>query len=192
MASKKAKKNRPTLTTPDLVVLSLLSERPMHGYGLVAELERREVQDWAGISRPQVYYSLEKLAKAGLLRPVSDKADPAGPQRRVYAPTADARHALAEALNRESWAQQRPAPPFLTWAVLSIHARPTTVTKVLEQRRKFLERQIDKETATLDSIRSDEGPAIPIAVAIVELAIRQFQIELEWLSANQAAFGIRP
>ena len=51
------------LTTPDLVLLSLLAERPMHGYQANAELVRREIRDWAGISRPQVYYSLEKLAQ---------------------------------------------------------------------------------------------------------------------------------
>ena len=56
------------LTTPDLVLLSLLAERPMHGYEANAELERRQVRDWAGISRPQVYYSLEKLARLGLVR----------------------------------------------------------------------------------------------------------------------------
>jgi len=51
------------LTTPDLLLLSLLAERPMHGYQANAELERRCVRDWAAISRPQVYYSLEKLAR---------------------------------------------------------------------------------------------------------------------------------
>ena len=55
------------LTTPDLVLLSLLSERPMHGYQANLELERRQVRDWAGISRPQVYYSLEKLQGQGLI-----------------------------------------------------------------------------------------------------------------------------
>ena len=51
---------------PDLVLLSLLAERPQHGYQANLELERRQVRDWAGISRPQVYYSLEKLARAAV------------------------------------------------------------------------------------------------------------------------------
>ncbi|MFI5107117.1 MAG: hypothetical protein ACHP79_19505, partial [Terriglobales bacterium] len=55
------------LTVPDLVLLSLLAEQPMHGYQANLELERRQVEDWAGISRPQVYYSLEKLARLGLV-----------------------------------------------------------------------------------------------------------------------------
>src|SRR5204862_2726071 len=70
---------RARLTTPDLVLLSLLAERPMHGYQANAELERREIRDWAAISRPQVYYSLEKLAKSGMIRPASDKTEAAGP-----------------------------------------------------------------------------------------------------------------
>src|SRR5260370_23716288 len=48
------------LSTADLVLLSLLAERPMHGYQANLELERREIHDWANVSRPQVYYSLEK------------------------------------------------------------------------------------------------------------------------------------
>src|SRR5436853_184716 len=59
---------RVELTTPDLVLLSLLAERPMHGYQANLELERREIRDWANVSRPQVYYSLEKLARGGLIR----------------------------------------------------------------------------------------------------------------------------
>src|ERR1051326_4537554 len=62
-----AMKRAKNLTIADLVLLSLLAERPMHGYQANAELARREVQNWAGISRPQVYYSLQKLSRLGFL-----------------------------------------------------------------------------------------------------------------------------
>ena len=44
-----------------LIVLAVLAEGPLHGYALNAELGRRAVEDWASVSRPQVYYSLKKL-----------------------------------------------------------------------------------------------------------------------------------
>ena len=66
------------------------------------------------------------------------------------------------------------------------------MANVLEHRRAFLEAQVSKEIATLDAIRSDQGPTIPLAAAIVELTIRQFTVELEWLRESQSAFGIRP
>ena len=37
---------RPSLTAADLVVLSLLTERSMHGYELIAEVARQEGSDW--------------------------------------------------------------------------------------------------------------------------------------------------
>src|SRR5438876_9012080 len=95
------------LTTPDLVLMSLLAERPMHGYQANAELERREVRDWAGISRPQVYYSLEKLDRMGLIHAMRGSAPAEGPERQVFATTALGRTALADALEREEWTWQR-------------------------------------------------------------------------------------
>ena len=176
------RKRRDTgLTTPDLVVLGLLAERPMHGYEVVLELERREVRDWAGISRPQVYYSLRKLAGARLIRSVQDGGSARGPERTVYGPTPAARAALADALEREAWATQRPPPPFLTWTALSNHARRPAIRRLVERRRAFLAEQIAKEKATLEAIRRDQGPMIPIAESIVGLAIRQFELEHAWL-----------
>src|SRR6266704_6945111 len=83
-------------TTPDLVLLSLLAERPMHGYQANLELERREIRDWAGISRPQVYYSLEKLARAGLIHASETDEPAAGPERSTFETTAKGRVALAK------------------------------------------------------------------------------------------------
>src|SRR5215831_18275661 len=90
-----------SLTIPDFVLLSLLAERPMHGYQANVELERRQVRDWAGISRPQVYYSLDKLVRLRLLRRMQNREPAAGPERYVFATTAAGRRTLADALDGE-------------------------------------------------------------------------------------------
>src|SRR3981189_2637322 len=86
------------LTTPDLVLLSLLAERAMHGYQANLELERRCIRDWAAISRPQVYYSLEKLAAAGFIRKMQSSEPAAGPERTAVETTPAGRAAPADAL----------------------------------------------------------------------------------------------
>jgi DNA-binding PadR family transcriptional regulator len=169
------------LTTPDLVLLSLLAERSMHGYQANLELVRREVQDWAGISRPQVYYSLEKLARAGLVRAAENAAPAAGPARSVFATTAKGRAALAEALEREEWATQRERPPFLTWVALSWQARPGVFQRQLHRRHEFLEKELAREVATLQSVREEVGHRFHEAVWMVSLMIEQFRTELRWL-----------
>ncbi len=173
---------RSSLTTPDLVVLSLLSEQPAHGYQVVAELERRDVRDWAAISRPQVYYSLQKLADLKLLEEVPSAEQSGGPERKVWQPTAEARRALAEALTHASWTQQRPPNPFITWLALSLHARPATVRKQIQRRKAYVEAQLEKERETLIAVRADTGPTIPIGELVVSYGISAFELELEWLN----------
>ena len=170
------------LTTPDLVLLSLLAERPMHGYEANLELERRQVRDWAGISRPQVYYSLEKLAGLGLVRAAESDEPEAGPERRVFVTAAKGRSALADALEREEWTTQRDRPPFLTWMALSWQARPGVFQRQLERRREFLEKELAREEATLRAIRKEVGHRFHEAVWMVSLIIQQFRLELKWLS----------
>jgi DNA-binding PadR family transcriptional regulator len=169
------------LTTPDLVLLSLLAERPMHGYQANAELERREVRDWAGISRPQVYYSIEKLAQFGLVRASESESAAAGPERRVFQTTAKGRAALADALEREDWTTHHERPPFLTWIALSWQARPGVFGQQIERRRKFLENELSREEATLRSIKKEVGHRFHEAVWMVSLMIERFRGELRWL-----------
>jgi DNA-binding PadR family transcriptional regulator len=169
------------LTTPDLVLLSLLAERPMHGYQANAELERREIRDWAPISRPQIYYSLDKLAGAGLIRATETKEPAAGPERATYQTTAKGRAALSEALAREEWATQRDRPEFLIWLGLSWQATPQTVRTQLARREEFLEREITRERETLESVLKEVGHPYHEAVWMVSLMIQKFEVELRWV-----------
>ena len=174
-------RKRAELTTPDLVILSLLAERGMHGYQVNLELERRDVRDWAGISRPQVYYSLEKLAAAGMIRAGESDEPAAGPERRVFETTAKGTHALSNALEREDWTTQRDRPAFLTWVALSWQARAGVFQKQIARRKKFLESELAREKETLDSILKEVGHPYHEAVWMVTLMSEQIKTELQWL-----------
>jgi DNA-binding PadR family transcriptional regulator len=164
-----------------LVLLSLLAERPMHGYQANLELERREIRDWANLSRPQVYYSMEKLARAGLIRALETGELAAGPERSTYETTTKGRAALAEALEHAEWTTQRDRPAFLTWLGLSWQARHGTVRKQLRRREEYLERELAREKETLESILKEVGHAHHEAVWMVRLMIEQFETERMWL-----------
>jgi DNA-binding PadR family transcriptional regulator len=179
--AKRRETRKTGLTVPDLVLLSLLAEQPMHGYQANLELERRQVQDWAGVSRPQVYYSLEKLARLGLIKEADDPEPALGPERRIFSTTAKGRAALAAALEREDWTNQRDRPPFLTWMALSWQTSPGTVLKQLQRREKFLEGELHRELETLRSVEKEVGHGFHEAVWMIKLVIEQFRTELSWL-----------
>jgi DNA-binding PadR family transcriptional regulator len=169
------------LTTPDLVILSLLAERPMHGYEVNATLENRKIRDWAAVSRPQIYYSLDKLTGLGLIRVTAADAPSAGPERRVFQTTEQGRKRLADALEGAHWTRTRVHQPFLTWLALSWQARPRAFQEQLRQRREFLERQLAEEQATLKDVLQEVGHPYHEAVWMLKLVIAQMELELKWL-----------
>lgn len=191
-----------SLTPADLVVLSLLAERPMHGYELNRELERREVQDWAGVSRPQVYYSIKKLAEGGFITVVGPSSrigkqaealnPPLGPERTTWTSSASGRRSLATELARPAWTTQRPPSPFLTWLALSTHADKPVVSRQVARRRAFLEEQIARERGTLAAIEKDEGEMVKVAGLMVKLTLRQFEAELAWLPEVERELDLAP
>jgi DNA-binding PadR family transcriptional regulator len=178
-----------SLTLADLVVLSLLAERPMHGYELWAELVRRQVHDWAAISKPQVYYSLRKLDTERHIELARRSGDSLGPERRVYRPSARGRRALADALARADWATQRPPAPFHTWMVLSWQARPRDFAAQIARRRSFLAQELEHERAALEYIIAETSTSSDAAM-MVRLVIRLFDTELVWL--EEVARRYRP
>ena len=179
------------LTVPDLVLLSLLAEQPMHGYQANLELERRQVQDWAGVSRPQVYYSLEKLARLGLIRESGDQEPALGPERRVFATTAKGRAALASALERADWTTHRERPPFLTWMALSWQASSAVMREQLKRRKEFLLRELAREDETLRAVEQEVGHKFHEAFWMISLVIEQFRTELRWLDQVTAELNQR-
>jgi len=179
------------LTTPDLVLLSLLAERPMHGYQANLELERRQVRDWAGISRPQVYYSLEKLARLGFIRNASSDEPVGGPERSVFATSAAGRAALADALESEEWTTQRERPAFLTWIALSWQARAGVFERQVRRREKFLQAELAREVDTLRAVRAEVGHRFHEAVWMLSLTIQQIRTELRWLRKMAREVGKR-
>jgi len=180
-----------SLTTPDLVVLSLLAERPMHGYEVNAELERRQARDWVAISRPQIYYSLEKLTQLKLLAEIKTREPAIGAERRVFTTSARGRTALAAALANENWTGQRDRPAFLTWLALSWQAEPAVVKDQVHRRQKFLKSEIAREEKTLEAVLNEVGHPYHEAVWMISLVIEQIKLELGWLQKLDRELPLR-
>jgi DNA-binding PadR family transcriptional regulator len=174
-------RERADLTTADLVLLSLLAEQPMHGYQANRELERREIRDWAAISRPQVYYSIGKLARLGFIRKAQASAAAGGPKKQSFAASHQGLAALAGALEKEYWCIGRERPRFLTWLALSWQARGGAFQRQLRRREEFLRKELARERDTLGSVLDEVGHPYHEAVWMLTLMIAQLETELRWL-----------
>jgi DNA-binding PadR family transcriptional regulator len=169
------------LTTADLIVLSLLAERAMHGYELLGEYERQEVADWASVSKAQVYYAIQKLAGLKMIVPMSEPSAEGERDRTVYSPTKRGHAQLTNSLTQLTWATARIAQPFSTWLGLSIHLNRADVVEVLHARQAFLREELARERASLNFIQTLTSQRAKAGDAIVRLVIRQMEVELEWI-----------
>jgi DNA-binding PadR family transcriptional regulator len=169
------------LTKADLIVLSLLAERPMNGYELIGEYERQEVADWASVSKAQVYYAIQKLEGLALIAPSLQESSTGSRERTIYRPTKTGSIELVKSLVNEEWAKARVAQPFSTWLGLSIHISAAEKRKVLRAREKFIQGEIAREKASLTYIETLDSPRAKVGYEIVKLVIRQFEAELEWI-----------
>lgn len=74
-------RNETTRGQLDLLVLSVLASRPLHGYGIVCELRRRSGAELE-LAEGTLYPALHRLERDGLL--ASSWSDDAPRRRRVY------------------------------------------------------------------------------------------------------------
>jgi len=176
------------LTTADLVVLAIfLGHGPMHGYELVKKLEEADVEDWAPISVPQVYYSLRKMAELGLIRQDQNTEASLGPSRVIYKPAKSALSQLKLALKKEAWVHHRVPTPFTTWIALASHADIGTIKAQFDRREKYLKTEVKREEKTLAQLDTATGPGVKSAKAMISLAIAQMQTEIVHLPDLQNA-----
>ncbi len=169
------------LTKADLIVLSLLAERPMNGYELIGEYERQEVADWASVSKAQVYYAIQKLEGLALIASSLQESSTGTRERTIYRPTKTGSAELGKSLVNEEWARARVAQPFSTWLGLSIHISAAEKQKVLRERENFIKGEITREQASLAYIKTLNSARAKVGYEIVRLVIRQFEVELEWI-----------
>jgi DNA-binding PadR family transcriptional regulator len=173
--------SEPTLTQADMVVLSLLLERPMHGYDLVQEYNRQEVRDWAFVSRAQVYYALRKLEQSRLIAAdaTAEAIDLRG--KTVYTVTTEGQAALERQLLGDQWIEQRYPQPFTTWMGLSIHCTEAERREMITRRRAFLERELQREQKSYDLVATMTSARAQAGLKIIALTIDLIETELKWL-----------
>lgn len=161
--------------------MSLLHERPMHGYELNAELERRNVRAWAAISRAQVYYSLSKLQECGYLEWAPEDGENADQRRRVCKVTPSGKKAYSRALIASAWHEECPLNASITWTTLAAHLDRTAFLVQVKRRKAFLLSLIAQKEYIVDRISVPNSRQEEMARASVRFMIATCKAELAWI-----------
>lgn len=94
----------PSGITTRILLLSLLSTRPMHGYELRQVMEQRHMHRWANIQYGSIYRGLQQMTREGLLVEDGEEREGNRPTRTVFKITESGGEELKKLL-REVWSQ---------------------------------------------------------------------------------------
>ncbi|MDJ0712482.1 MAG: PadR family transcriptional regulator [Woeseiaceae bacterium] len=164
-------------------MLGILTSGPAHGHGMWARLSDCDIEDWAEVSRAQVYYSIKKLAEQNLICPVANAPSDTAREKQTWRITREGRNALRKALASDHWITSRRVQPFITWVGWSELATAAARRRITTKRKAFLEQEVSRERATLAEVRElpADTPALGVTISMIRYAIRQYELELEWL-----------
>jgi len=158
-------------------VLAMLAKEPSHGYELRARLQQALGPAGDAMNAGQIYVTLSRLEKAGLVTCEQAAGLPDRPDRKVYALTADGQQRVAAWVTDTSW----PGPGLAEFHLKLIAAAAARLADPLAiidaQRRELLRGLRDTQRAAMA-----EPPGSDAALLLEGIVLR-LQADLRWLEA---------
>jgi DNA-binding PadR family transcriptional regulator len=159
------------------VVLALLAKEPSHGYQLRARLGQALGPLGEAMNAGQIYVTLTRLEKAGLVVSERSAGLPDRPDRKMYALTPAGQDRVAGWLTEVSWPRPDLAEFHLKLIAAAAAGLADPITIVDAQRRELLRRLRDAQRAAMaEPDRSD-------AALLLEGIVLRLQADLRWLEA---------
>lgn len=155
------------------VLLGLLAKEPAHGYELKQLLDERLGQLSPPVNIGQIYTTLRRLERDGLVRS-AEVSQLDRPDKRVFELTAQGRDDLEEWL-AETTVDVRVREPFFLKLVVAMNGGGRDPLALVDRHRRALLRRL-REVQTLEDL-----DARPVERMVVEGAILHLQADLRWL-----------
>jgi DNA-binding PadR family transcriptional regulator len=163
-----------------LLLLGVLSRKPLHGYELRQELEKWAASRWANVAYGSIYHALGKLNKDGLVQIVDTEGASGGPARTVYEITEAGKTEFARLL-RGYWIEIRPLIDPLQVAIAFMdHLSTEELLDVLRRRALLVRAELEMFKYGVEVKMRDAGVPRHIA-ANMRLALGRQEVELTWL-----------
>ncbi|MGH3066979.1 MAG: PadR family transcriptional regulator [Streptosporangiaceae bacterium] len=167
------------------VVLALLAKEPSHGYELRTRLRQALGAVGDALNAGQIYVTLTRLEKAGLVTSEQSAGLADRPDRKVHALTPAGQQRVADWLTEVSWPRPDLAEFHLKLVAAAAARLADPVTIVDAQRRELLRRLRDAQRAAL--AEPDRSPA----GLLLEGIVLRLQADLRWLEACERAWTRR-
>lgn len=162
-------------------LLALLRQQPRHGYELRNRFTAALGGHWA-LNSGQIYSSLERLARDGLVAAVSVEKG-GGPERRIWALTERGAAELAAWLQAPVPRDDRLRDELYLKLVLAVLTAAERPDAVIQAQRRQLFRELHDLTVRRNALDPDRELA---RILLLDSAILHTEAELRWLDMVEA------
>ncbi len=166
-------------------MLALLAKEPSHGYELRARLRGALGPVGESMNPGQIYVTLTRLEKAGLVTCEHAAGLAERPDRKVYALTAAGQQRVAGWLAEVAWPRPDLAEFHLKLIAAAAAGLADPVSIVDMQRRELLRRLRDAQRAAMAE------PDRSAAALLLEGIVLRLQADLRWLEACERNWTAR-
>ncbi|HEV7965101.1 MAG TPA: PadR family transcriptional regulator [Actinoplanes sp.] len=167
------------------VVLALLAKEPSHGYQLRARLREALGPFGEAMNAGQIYVTLTRLEKAGLVGWEQSGGLADRPDRKVYALTPAGQRRVADWLAEVAWPRLAPTEFHLKLLAAAAARLADPIALVDAQRRELLRQLRDAQRAALDE-PDDSDSAL-----LLEGLVLRLEADLRWLEACERTWNTR-
>jgi DNA-binding PadR family transcriptional regulator len=158
-------------------LLALLSEGPRHGYQLKTEFEAATGGVWP-LNVGQVYTTLDRLERDGLVHVEADAAGAAG--QKTYAITTAGTHALGEWWEAVPSDDPPPRDELMLKVMMAIEAGPQHALRVITRQRTVLLSLLQVKRRERRAMSGQGGEALA-ARLVTEALLARAEADLRWL-----------
>jgi len=159
------------------VVLAMLAKEPSYGYELRARLRQALGPLGEAMNAGQVYVTLTRLEKTGLVTSTRAEGLADRPDRRVYGLTPDGQQRITGWLAEVSWPKPDLAEFHLKLIAAAAAGLADPLSIVDAQRRELLRRLRDAQRAAMAEPDRSDG------ALLLEGIVLRLQADLRWLEA---------
>lgn len=172
----------------EIVVLGLLAEEPMYGYGVLERFRARSMGFWSEVGRASVYQALRRMESDGLISGRAQEGTE-GPDRRVFRIARAGRDRLRAGL-AERVADLSPYETAAGLALGFAHLLPAAdARRALDARELAVRDLLDAIRTERARTSADRGAGRVVSNAMLDRQEALARAEVAWLTRFRTTLG---
>jgi DNA-binding PadR family transcriptional regulator len=165
------------MTNAELAILSLVAEKPRHGYEIERVIQARGMREWTEVGFSSIYYLLRKLERKGLV--IADIVDDRpGPRRRTYRITPAGEKALETGVLEALSTPQQCYPPLQ----LGLANLPAIACDKAQAALRRYGQALEARSEYLQARREEQRPLPYFVEAMFDHSLTMIEAELGWVA----------